>query len=363
MSGLVFRRLVALCLVVGLAGCGGGARIAGGGGGLVTSPHYYPPPGPPNDPWGPYVEQASSRFSVPGRWIRAVMRQESGGQQQAVSPVGAIGLMQLMPRTYAELRDENGLGNDPFEPRDNILAGTAYLRSMYERYGAPGFLAAYDAGPGRLDHYLESGESLPTETVNYVAAVAPQLGAGTPMSGPLAAYGMGGTQLAEAQPMPAVGTDGCDADAAYDPRSPCHAIVPDYAPSRSVLASGLASSAVPAPMPMRVAAAARVRPLVPTARSFAAGCDPNAAYDPAHPCHVLEQAAASPAATQNAVASVAREPRGLWGIQVGAFATIALARTQAVRAMREEPDLLGGSAVSLPRTSPVRWGGCCSGRG
>ncbi|MBV9250354.1 MAG: transglycosylase SLT domain-containing protein, partial [Acetobacteraceae bacterium] len=55
---------------------------------------YYPPPGTPDDPWGPYVRQASDRHRVPDEWIRAVMRQESGGDEQAVSSAGAMGLMQ-----------------------------------------------------------------------------------------------------------------------------------------------------------------------------------------------------------------------------------------------------------------------------
>ncbi|WP_447411863.1 lytic transglycosylase domain-containing protein, partial [Clostridium perfringens] len=77
------------------------------------------------------------------------MRVESAGDAHAVSRAGAIGLMQIMPATYAELRRDLGLGPDPFAVRDNVLAGTAYLRRMYDRYGSPGFLAAYNAGPGR----------------------------------------------------------------------------------------------------------------------------------------------------------------------------------------------------------------------
>ena len=65
---------------------------------------YYPPPGPHGDPWGPYIREAAARFGVPERWVRAVMHQELGGEQQATSPVGAMGLMQVMPNTYEELR-------------------------------------------------------------------------------------------------------------------------------------------------------------------------------------------------------------------------------------------------------------------
>ena len=113
---------------------------------------------------------------MPEQWIREVMRQESDGQEQAVSSAGAMGLMQIMPDTFDELRQRHALGNDPFEPRDNIMAGAAYIREMYDRYGAPGFLAAYNAGPSRLDGYLGGGDSLPDETVNYVASIAPRLG-------------------------------------------------------------------------------------------------------------------------------------------------------------------------------------------
>ena len=94
---------------------------------------YYPPPGPQEDPWGPYIREAAARFRVPGHWVRAVMHQESGGEQQATSPVGAMGLMQIMPTTYDELRVRHQLGDDPYDPHNNILAGTAYIREMYDR--------------------------------------------------------------------------------------------------------------------------------------------------------------------------------------------------------------------------------------
>ena len=110
---------------------------------------YYPPPGPASDPWGPYIREASARFGFPDPWIRRVMRQESGGQEDVISWAGAMGLMQVMPDTYDGLKGRYNLGDDPFDPHNNILAGTAYLREMYDRFGAPGFLAAYNAGPTR----------------------------------------------------------------------------------------------------------------------------------------------------------------------------------------------------------------------
>ena len=103
------------------------------------------------------IAEASRRFGIPERWIRAVMRVESGGRVRAVSPKGAIGLMQIMPETWAGLRQRYRLGRDPYDPHDNILAGAAYLREMHDRYGTAGFLAAYNAGPGRYAEYLATG--------------------------------------------------------------------------------------------------------------------------------------------------------------------------------------------------------------
>jgi D-alanyl-D-alanine carboxypeptidase len=154
----------------------------------------YPTPGTSDDPWGPYIQDAAYRFHVPERWVREVMQQESGGSLYdadgflITSRAGAMGLMQVMPRTYDILRERYGLGSDPYEPHNNILAGTAYIREMYDRYGAPGFLAAYDAGPDRLDAYISDGSPLPDETISYLSSVAPRLGNDTAMTGPLAAF-------------------------------------------------------------------------------------------------------------------------------------------------------------------------------
>jgi hypothetical protein len=125
---------------------------------------------------GGYVEEASSRFGIPASWIEAVMRIESGGKALALSPKGAMGLMQIMPRTWTALRDRYNLGADPFDARDNITAGTAYLRDLLDRYGSPGFLAAYNAGPGRFEDHLATGRALPGETTAYVARIAGSLG-------------------------------------------------------------------------------------------------------------------------------------------------------------------------------------------
>jgi hypothetical protein len=131
----------------------------------------------PADPHGGHITEASRRFGIPAAWIRAVMRIESAGNARAVSPKGAMGLMQIMPDTWAGLRSRHRLGNDAFDSRDNILAGTAYLREMLDRYGSPGFLAAYNAGPGRYEEHL-AGRPLPAETRAYVAKLRPTFGGG-----------------------------------------------------------------------------------------------------------------------------------------------------------------------------------------
>jgi hypothetical protein len=128
-------------------------------------------------PYATHIAEASQRFGIPEHWIRAVLRAESAGDVRAISSAGAMGLMQVMPDTWAGLRVRHGLGRDPYDPRDNILAGTAYLREMFDRYGnVAAMLAAYNAGPGRYDDYLAAGRTLPAETRAYVAALVPVLG-------------------------------------------------------------------------------------------------------------------------------------------------------------------------------------------
>ncbi|MBB3941284.1 soluble lytic murein transglycosylase-like protein [Novosphingobium fluoreni] len=128
--------------------------------------------------WHPYVAEASARFGVPTAWIEHVMRAESNGQttlngRPIRSSAGAMGLMQLMPATWADMRSRLGLGFNPDDPRDNILAGTFYLRLMYDRFGYPGLFGAYNAGPGRYAEHLAGRRTLPGETVTYLAKVAP----------------------------------------------------------------------------------------------------------------------------------------------------------------------------------------------
>lgn len=126
-----------------------------------------------------HVSEASQRFGIPEGWIYAVMRTESAGRIGAVSSAGAMGLMQLMPGTWARQRARFGLGADPFDPRDNIMAGTSYLREMYDSYGTTGMLAAYNAGPGRYEDWRDRGRALPAETRAYVAKIAPMLQSGS----------------------------------------------------------------------------------------------------------------------------------------------------------------------------------------
>jgi D-alanyl-D-alanine carboxypeptidase len=469
-----------LCLSALLAaGCGqqGGGyaeygaenyRLHGDNG--VWAPHrYYRAPGLPGDPWGPYIQEASAQYGVPEQWIRAVMQQESGGQEQAVSPVGAMGLMQVMPATYDGLRARYGLGDDPYDPHNNILAGTAYIHEMYDRFGAPTFLAAYNAGPDRVDSYLAGTTELPDETVNYLAAVTPNLGDAVPLSGPLARYASvraGGvratapdvaslaagcdlsaaydpnhpcTSLMRAATAPApvqlasvaqTGMGGCDLSAAYDPSHPCSSVqqvapvsAPPsqpavvepaaaggcdlsaaYDPSHPCTSAGreIVASAAPQPAPVQPGAANGCdlnaaynpnhpcrpnEPASPRAQlASAEGCDLNAALDPDSPCHAppsavslasssrmiaqpvsattsfsLDQAALSPrrepipaAPSPSAGPHLLAIPDRDWAIQVGAFASPALARAVAEGARSEAPDQLRSATLALP---PTPYGG------
>lgn len=137
---------------------------------LAQEANTPPAPSAVAHPYAPHVAEAALRFGIPEAWIWAVLRVESAGNARAVSSAGAMGLMQIMPGTWAQLRARHGLGTDPFDVRDNIMAGAAYLREMHDRYGNPSaMLAAYNAGPGRYDDHLSRGRPLPAETVAYLA--------------------------------------------------------------------------------------------------------------------------------------------------------------------------------------------------
>ncbi|WP_240161407.1 lytic transglycosylase domain-containing protein [Gluconacetobacter azotocaptans] len=122
------------------------------------------------------VREAARQAAIPPSWIRAVLRAESAGDRYAISSAGAMGLMQIMPGTWRDLRRALNLGSDPFDPHDNIVAGAAYLRWLHDRYGDAGFLAAYNAGPGRYDDHLATGRPLPDETRAYVSSVVQRMG-------------------------------------------------------------------------------------------------------------------------------------------------------------------------------------------
>lgn len=357
-------RLLSLVLLCALAACGGPRT-----GPLSYAPERgsYPAPGSAEDPWGPYIDEASRRFGVPAQWVRAVMHQESGGHEYLngspiTSSAGAMGLMQLMPATYADLQAQYGLGGDPYDPHDNIMAGTAYIRQMYDRYGSPGFLAAYNAGPARVDDYLAGQGGLPNETVNYVAAIAPHLGGSpavtfAPRTTPAVAY-------AAARPAPAGGGCTHDPDAAFDPDAPCAEAEAAAAPA--------ASAATPEAPPVAVADAARE----------AGGCvaDPDAAYDPGTACAGRVRAAAwQPSASAIGGGLSAPPPAGMvrmatyavpasapgpsaraasfaappvraaaragdaWAIQVGAFGQPGEARFATAMAQNAAPGTLAGA--------------------
>jgi hypothetical protein len=138
--------------------------------------------------WHVLVTEASERFHVPAKWIRTVIQMESGGRtmlnekKPITSPVGAVGLMQLMPGTYDEMRQQHKLGANPFNPHDNIMAGAAYLSWLHHRYGYPAMFVAYNDGPGNLEAKQAGGRALPAETRNYVAKICATLGTAVPAS-------------------------------------------------------------------------------------------------------------------------------------------------------------------------------------
>jgi hypothetical protein len=133
------------------------------------------------DRWNPVVREAAAKFNIPAMWLRAVMRNETGGRtvlagdKPIVSHAGAQGVMQIMPATYDEMADKHGLGDDPFNPRDNVYAAAAYLRWLKDRYGFPGMFAAYNFGPGNWEQHLRRKRALPTETRNYLKQITAYL--------------------------------------------------------------------------------------------------------------------------------------------------------------------------------------------
>ncbi|MFT8419747.1 MAG: transglycosylase SLT domain-containing protein [Acetobacter sp.] len=174
----VWRRAFSLTALGGLAvlsACAGPGKTS------------YNAPGSALNPWGPYIREASDRFSVPQSWIRAVMQQESGGHQYmnghlTRSVHGAVGLMQIKPDTYAQLAQRYHLGSDPYNPHDNIMAASGYIRELYDRFGSPDFLGAYNCGPQCMENHRSRGAALPGYARAYMAAITPHLNDPVPAS-------------------------------------------------------------------------------------------------------------------------------------------------------------------------------------
>jgi soluble lytic murein transglycosylase-like protein len=111
------------------------------------------------------ADAAADKYGLPRRLVRSVIAAESDFEPRAVSPKGAIGLMQLVPATA------QALGADPRDPAQNVDAGTRYLRDLLEKYdgGLWHALAAYNAGPGAVDKY--QGVPPYPETINYIGRI------------------------------------------------------------------------------------------------------------------------------------------------------------------------------------------------
>ena len=370
---------------------------------LTHARRSYTPPGPDSDPWGPYIVEASTKYDVPERWIREVMHQESGGHLYGrggdliTSGAGAMGLMQVMPGTYDELRARySELGGDPFDPHNNILAGTAYIREMYDIYGSPGFLAAYNAGPGRLDDYLTRSRTLPGETRRYVANIGPKIAGSFPNTrSPGEQYAMNSLPM-PAQEAPrysaavAMALNQVPPKAAAEPPPAIQAVEVAQAstPPRAEPPAGVITLSQPryitlAPQPLEVAEApepARYEPQraerladAPAQSAFrpmqvARAAEPPRvlptppryqAFEPAHQFAALTPVAPRPGgfnlvSPANAAPVAVRRGGvmpGTWAVQVGAFENANLASAATVAARDTARDVLGGAR---PTVSSVR---------
>ncbi len=323
-----FVRAGLFVLLCALAACGGPrARLS-----YAPTQSSYPAPGPEGDPWGPYIEEASQRFGVPAPWIRAVMHQESGGQEYLdgrpiTSSAGAMGLMQLMPATYGDLQAQYGLGEDPYDPRDNIMAGTAYIRQMYDKYGSPGFLAAYNAGPARVDDYLAGQGGLPAETENYVASIAPHLGdADAPVE-------VAQAEVAQAEPAPPSQAEPSAPAASADPRC-WHDPNMAYDPSTPCVSPPVVE-ALPEPATQPAVVPASYAPATTAIGRYDALPPPSGMTPP-------------PPIVRTTFSPPSRATSGAWSVQVGAFGRPEEARFATTMAQRAAPSL--GASRSLVTT-------------
>lgn len=118
-----------------------------------------------------YVPEAARRSGLSEDVLARVMLAESGGNARIVSVKGAIGCMQIMPATWAYLTARYNLGADPYDARMNMIGGAMYLAELAARYGWPGALAAYNAGPVRYQRYVQGGVPLPSETIAYTTRI------------------------------------------------------------------------------------------------------------------------------------------------------------------------------------------------
>ncbi|MCI1243643.1 MAG: lytic transglycosylase domain-containing protein [Acetobacter fabarum] len=359
---------------------------------------YYAPPGPAEDPWGPYIREASKRFDVPEEWVRAVIQQESGGKlfhdgQLVTSGPGAMGLMQLMPPTYDEMRAAYNLGGDAYEPHDNIMAGTAYLRQLYDVYGSPGFLAAYNAGPGRLEDFITRNRTLPRETRNYVASIGRRIVGISPLNrsqadmqvashdsftqravGNGAGRNAGGISAVQAawsvrqqgSMQPVQVADAIGDDTADTASAPAATYGQDWHPvSRKTRVDGLTESPsdVRAIWAKRLGATAQTTPETPVQVAQAGEAETD---EPAYiPAPLTESGVSDPEPARLSVADgrkggslrlipmahaepaplLSRKVRGVdarnWAIQVGAFGSVALAQQASGRAQHQNTSLSG----------------------
>lgn len=128
----------------------------------TPAPVSVPEPPPPEATPAELADAAAIKYGLPPSLVRSVMAAESAGRPNAISPKGAIGLMQLMPGTARDL------GVDPHDPVQNVDGGTRYLRDLLLRFDGRLWhaLAAYNAGPGAVEKYHD----IPPyrETIQYV---------------------------------------------------------------------------------------------------------------------------------------------------------------------------------------------------